>query len=319
MSENHTAVPHPDSKDDAGVSLLDLLIVLAKRKKMIVGLTVGLALITALLTLRAPNIYTATVRILPPQQSQSSASAFLNQLGGFAGVAGGKFGIKNPDDLYIAMLKSRNVIEKVARRFDLQKVYGTKSMTDTILRLTGNVSAISGKDGIISVGVDDKDPKLAADMANAIIEELDKSMQSFSLTDASHRRRFLEQQLKEVKDKLTDAEMQLDRTRNTSTQYLDALRSMKYQESIFEILAKQFEMAKLDEAKDYPIIQVMDKAEIPEMKSRPKRASIVAMAAASAFVLSLFLAFVMEKLERGRKDPQQREKLALLKRSLSVR
>jgi len=70
----------------------------------------------------------------------------------------------------------------------------------------------------------------------------------FFLTDASQKRVFFEQQMKQAKDRLTDAEIHLDKTPNTSLQYLDALRDLKYQEAIWEILAKQFEVAKLDEA-----------------------------------------------------------------------
>lgn len=319
MSENQILMPQDTRKDDENISLLDLLITLSKYKKSIAGITLAAALIAAGISLRLPDIYTATVKILPPQQNQSSANAFLSQLGGVAGMAGGKFGMKNPDDLYIAILKSRNVLEKVALRFDLQKVYGTKNLNAAIQRLSANVSATSGKEGIISVGVNDQDPKLAADLANAVIDAFDKTLQTFSLTDASQRRRFFEQQLKGAKDKLTDAEQQLDRTRNTSMQYLDVLRDAKYRESIYDILARQYEMAKLDEAKDYPLVQVMDRAQTPEQKSKPKRGAIVAMTAALAFVLAIFLAFIREMLGRGKGDPQHREKLELLKRSFSVR
>ena len=96
-------------------------------------------------------------------------------------------------------------------------------------------------------------------------------MQTFSLTDAAQKRTFFEQQLRQAKDKLTDAEIRLDRTLNTSLQYLDAVRNLKYQEAVWEILARQYEMSKLDEAKDYPLIQVLDTATPPEKKSKPKR------------------------------------------------
>jgi uncharacterized protein involved in exopolysaccharide biosynthesis len=316
---NSPRFPQHASDRDEEISLLDWLIVIARRKRLIIGGTVVGALVAAGVSLKLPDIYTATATFLPPQQNQSSANALLSQFGGFSGLAGVRPGLKNPDDLYIAILKSRNVLEKVAKRFDLQNVYGAKTPADAIQNLQGRVTAVSSKDGIIAVGVDDRDPKRAADMANAIIEELDKSMQTFSLTEASRRRGFFEQQLRDARNKLTDAELQVERTRNTSMQYLDALRNMKYVEAIYEILTKQYEVSKLDEAKNYPIIQVVDKAEIPEAKSRPRRTWIVVMAAAASLFLSVFLAILMEKLERGWEDPQQRERLARLKKSLSLR
>src|SRR6266571_3495505 len=95
------------------VSLLDLLIVLAKHKWIVLGVPLVVAIAAAIVSLLMPNIYTGTTRILPPQQSASAASALLTQLGGAAGVltgaTGGALGLRNPNDLYVGMLKSRTV------------------------------------------------------------------------------------------------------------------------------------------------------------------------------------------------------------------
>ncbi len=109
------------SYEDDGVSLLDLAIVLAKRKKLVVGLPLGAAIVAVIVTLLMPNIYTGTTRILPPQQNQSTATAMLNQLGGLAGIAGQSLGLKNPNDLYVGMLKSRTVADNLIGRFELKK------------------------------------------------------------------------------------------------------------------------------------------------------------------------------------------------------
>ena len=311
MSENQKQNNEAQQPEEDEINLLDLLIILVKHKKMILGVTFAAALLALGISLLLPNIYTATAKILPPQQRQSSASVLLSQLGGAAlgGLAGGALGIKNPNDLYIAMLKSRNIMEKIARRFDLQKVYEAKNLTDTLKTLE-QVSAIAaGKDGIITVEVDDKDPERAAAMANAYIEELNKLMQTFALTEAAQRRQFFETQMKPAKDKLTDAEIALDRTPNTSLKYMDALRNLKYQEAIYEILAKQFEMAKLDEAKDSPLIQVLDKATTPEKKSKPKRSLIVLLATLAAFFLAVIWAFIGEAMQRAKEQPEQAERL----------
>lgn len=302
----------PVSIAEDEINLLDLLIVLAKHKKMILSVTFAAALIAVGITLLMAKIYTGTAKILPPQQNQSSASALLGQLGGLAGLAGGAMNIKNPADMYIAMLKSRTLNEKIVRRFDLQQVYQAKTLTDTLTALEGSSTFSAGKDGVISVEVSDLEPKRAADMANAFIEELAKLMQNFALTDASQKRVFFEQQMKQAKDKLTDAEIHLDKTPNTSLQYLDAVRDLKYQEAIWEILAKQFEVAKLDEAKDFPLIQVLDKAIPPEKKSKPKRSLIVILATLVAFFLAVIWAFVREAMQRAKEQPEQAARLTEL-------
>src|SRR6267143_1932160 len=110
-SENRKDAPAEENASaDDEVSLLDLLIVLAKHKRIVLGVPFIVAIAAAIISVLLPNIYTGTSRILPPQQSASAASALLTQLGGalggLAGAAGGALG-RNPSDLYTGMLKSR--------------------------------------------------------------------------------------------------------------------------------------------------------------------------------------------------------------------
>ncbi|MDR2196323.1 MAG: hypothetical protein LBE50_07085, partial [Gallionellaceae bacterium] len=307
--------------DDDEISLLDLLIVLAKNKKMILGAVVAAAVIAVAISFLLPKMYTASARMLPPSGQSSSISAMMTaQLGGgLAGMASSALGLKDPNTLYVAMLKSRNITEKLVTRFDLKKVYGQELLEDT-LKTLGNQSAISaGKDNVVLVEVTDRDPRRAADLANAYIEELNKLIQTYAVTEAAQRRQFFETQLRAERDKLTDAELVLDRTPMTSLQYLDALRNMKYHESIYEVLVKQFEMAKLDEAKDAPLIQVLDQAAVPERKSKPKRALIVILVVMMAFVLAVIWAFVKEALARQASNPEQAGRMQELCRLLRWR
>src|SRR5712691_5190657 len=132
MSEQVTENPKESSaasisSEDDEISLLDLLIVLAKHKRVVLGIPFIAAIVAAIISLLLPNIYTATTRILQPQQSASAASALLSQLGGalggLGGLAGGAPGVRNPNDLYVGMLKSRTVADNLIVRFDLGKVY----------------------------------------------------------------------------------------------------------------------------------------------------------------------------------------------------
>src|SRR5712692_150982 len=144
--------------DDDEISLLDLLIVLAKHKRIVLGIPFVVAVAAAIISLLIPNIYTGTTRILPPQQSASAASALLSQLGGavggLAGAAGGALGIRNPNDLYIGMLKSRTVADNLITHFDLNKIYQRDLQSDTRKVLEGNTLIVAGRDGIITIDVD---------------------------------------------------------------------------------------------------------------------------------------------------------------------
>src|SRR5450759_1295790 len=302
MSENQTAIQQPTSPDDE-INLLDLMIVLAKHKKIILVLTFAAALVAIGISMLMPNIYTGTSEIFPPQSSQSSSvnAIMLAQLGGLSSSAGAALGLKDPNALYIAMLKSRNIMEKIVRHFDLQTVYEEKTMTDALKALEKESTISSGKDGVIVVEVEDKDPQRAAALANTYIDELNKLMQTFALTEASQRRLFFETQMKPEKDKLTDAMILLDKTPNTSLQYMDALRNFKYHESIYDVLIRQFASAQLDEAKDSPLIQILDKAFVPEKKSKPKRSLIVILATLVAFFMAIIWVFIKEALTRSKR------------------
>src|SRR5438445_9527297 len=94
-------VEHPkdtsSTADEYEFKFLDLLIVLAKHKRIVVGVPFAAAIAAAIISVLMPNSYTGTSRILPPQQSASAASALLNQLGGalggLGGIAGGALGV----------------------------------------------------------------------------------------------------------------------------------------------------------------------------------------------------------------------------------
>src|SRR5437899_12684917 len=130
-SENRKDAPAEENASaDDEISLLDLLIVLAKHKRIVLGVPFVVGIASAIISFLLPSIYTGTSRILPPQQSASAASALLNQLGGtlgglggLGGLAGGALGVRNPNDLYVGMLKSRTVADNLIARFDLSKVY----------------------------------------------------------------------------------------------------------------------------------------------------------------------------------------------------
>jgi uncharacterized protein involved in exopolysaccharide biosynthesis len=389
----------PTTEDDE-ISLLDLVIVLAKHKRIVLGVPFGVAIVAAIVSLLLPNYYTGTTRILPPQQSASAATALLNQLGGafggLAGAAGGALGLRNPSELYVGMLKSRTVADNLITRFDLGKVYDEDYVSETRKRLAKETTISTGRDGIITVEVDDKDTKRAADLANGYVEELKKLTKVLAVTEASQRRLFFEQQLLQAKDSLTAAEItarqglqkggiaqvdaqgrsmievtarlraqisakevqlgamrtfaaegnpelqraqqelealrrelsrnegssaapaaNMDANRASGLDNLGRLRDVKYYEFLYELLAKQYELAKIDEAKDATIIQVVDKAIEPDRKSRPKRALIVIFAAFVTLIGAVIWVFVREAVTKG--SPEQTARLNALRRHVRWR
>jgi uncharacterized protein involved in exopolysaccharide biosynthesis len=197
--------------DGYEVSLIDVLTQLAYRKWLIAKVT-GIAVLAGVaLALVQPVKYTATTKILPPQQTQSEASMMIGQLtgaggGSLAALAGGGL-LKNPNDIYIGLLTSRPIADAIIQKFSLAKVYHAKDMTAARQGLAGNTVVTSEKNGFIAVSVTDKDKKRVAEMANAYTDELRILTKSLAVTEASQRRLFYEEQLKQAKDALVASEL----------------------------------------------------------------------------------------------------------------
>lgn len=370
--------------EDDEISLLDILQVVAENARLLIlgPLLVGLAALGWAYTI-TPT-FTATTRILTPQQQQNGAAAALAQLGALAGMAGAAAGIKNPADMYVALLKSRTLADRMIDRFKLMDVYKAQYRDDARNALGGATRASAGKDGLITIEVDDRDPKRAAAMANAYVEELSTLNGSLALTEAQQRRLFFEKELAKAKQNLVRAETALggagvsetllkfnpeamgeglatlkaqvvakevqlssmrgyltpnspdfrqaqqelaalraqlakaehSRPTGGNADYINRYRDFKYNEVLFEQIARQYELAKIDESREGTVIQVVDAAQPPERKSKPKKAQIAILATlASGFALLLFV-FVRRALQNAGQDPESAAKLAAVRAGL---
>ncbi|MCM2359093.1 MAG: Wzz/FepE/Etk N-terminal domain-containing protein [Geobacteraceae bacterium] len=192
--------------EEQEIKLLELVQVVVRRKRLITLFCAAAAGISVAASLMLPNIYSATARILPPQkESGSGLTALLGQSGGLAGLASG-IGLGGSADLYLGILKSRSVADAVIGRLDLARVFETKTMDDTRKALGAMVKMQAGKDGIISVTAENKDPKLAAALANNFVEELGRKSVQLNLSKAGTERAFLEKRLEVVRGDLKSAE-----------------------------------------------------------------------------------------------------------------
>jgi tyrosine-protein kinase Etk/Wzc len=379
------------------VYLLDILIILSKRRKFIFWFTVGATILTAIAVVLLPSSYTATTLVLPPSQNSSMSSALLGQLGGssaLASVAGSSLGIKNPSDMYISLFRSRTVEDAMIQRFGLMSIYRAKRMSDARAAFEAHSAVVLGaKDGLIRINFTSRDPKQAADLANGYVDEFKKLSANLAITEASQRRIFFEQQLLDAKENLTTAEEAMKRTEQSTgvlqidsqarsliesaatlraqvvakevqlqgmrsyatednpemevaeqqlaalkaqlaklagtnqdsgadfivpkgkvpeagMEYIRRLRDVRYYETISELIAKQFEIAKLDEARQGAVVQVVDVAVPPDRRSFPKRTVTVIV----AMLFSFFLACAWSIFsQRRNQDPAARQRLDALR------
>ena len=373
-----------DQNEDDEISLLDFLLVVVENLRLLVLGSLAVGLIALGISFTIPPTYTAKTQFLPPQQQQSSASALVQALGvGAIGGLGAGLGIKNPADQYIAFLKSQSIQDAMVDRFDLLRRYDTKFRVDARKALLENTNITSGKDGIIAIELDDKDPKFAADMANAYVDELRRMMNRLALTEAQLRRSFFEKKLKEAKENLSAAEESLRGTgvssgvlktspgaavevvarlkagvtvqeikvasmrgylADTSPEFMQAMkelavlkaqltnaeksdtasgdglyvsryREFKYQETLYELFAKQYELARVDESREGAAVQVVDNAQPPEKKSKPKKAQIATIATLVSGFLFLLLIFLRKAVFNSANNKENADKISRIKLS----
>jgi len=394
---NNSAAPSSDNRGRADV--LEILLVLARRKKLILQITAGTTILAAIIVFLAPKQYTAAATILPPQQNQSVVSSMLGQMAGAQALDLRDLGLKNPSDVFVAMLKSRTVEDALVNRFDLRKVYNVQRYQDARRTLEKRSEIDPEKEGLISIQVSDRDPARAAAIANAWVEELRALSQGLALSEAAQRRAFFEQKLAAEREELAKAEaamkaveektgviqpdaqtraligavadvraqiaakqVQLQSLRSYGTdnnpevkraqrelaelqaqsaklsqmgrsgptaeegnvevptrrvagaslEYLRVARDLKYHESLYDFLSRQLEAARLDEANNAVLVQVVDHAVEPERKSSPQRLLVVAVTAVLTFLVVCFAVLVQEAVRRRREDPVEAARLAQL-------
>jgi uncharacterized protein involved in exopolysaccharide biosynthesis len=378
---------NPATEQDAdGISLLDLVLVVAENHRILILVPLAAGLVALGISFLIPPTFTATTRILPPAQQQANAAALVTaQVGALAGVVGGAAGIKNPADQYVGLLKSHSVYDAIIQRFKLRELYDQRYIEDTRRELEKQSKVSAGvKDGIISIEVDDRDPKRAADMANAFVQELRNLSKTLAITEAAQRRLFFEAQLTQAKDNLTKSELtlrgsavseatlrtvpqsalealvrlkaqittqeiklasmrtfmtdsnpefrlaiqelvalrgELSKAEQSNTskatgegvEYIAKYRDFRYHETLFELMAKQYELARLDEAREGALIQVVDAAVPPEKKSRPKKALISSLSALAALLVAVLFVLLRQGLRRIADEPRAAGQMARLR------
>lgn len=302
-------------------------------------------------------------------------------------------------DTFISILKSRTMAQDIVEQFNLKERYQAEYLSDAIKALQGATDIKVSKEGVISVTVEDTDPKLAADIANFYATNLDRLLARFGTSEASRQRAFIAEQLAkaekdlhnaeealkrfqqrhkainldaqikgeidaiaELKGQIMASEVQLEVMRNFATEanpevinlrkrisemkrqlaqlqygkgwvlpsesrnpgeprqeihlpvvsvpqvgmeFARLVRDLKVQETLYTLLAQQYEQAKIAEAKDMPTVQVLDKAVPAERKSKPKIRLNMMLAGVVSLFLGTFLAFFLEYVEGLKQRPRE--------------
>ncbi len=376
-----------------------------EHRKFLWRVTLRGFLVTLMVALLIPPRYQSVTRLMPPDQPGGGMSAMLSavagnsSLGGLGGSLGGMtsdlFGLKTSGDLFIGMLHSRTVQDRIIQRFDLRKVYWDKYWETARRDLTKRTDINEDKkSGVIEISVSDRDRYRAQQMAQAYVDELNGLVSEVSTSSARRERIFLDQRLTAVRQQLQDDSVELSKYESHNAvldlpsqakstveaaarlqgeliaaqselqaveqiytgsnvrvrslrakvdelrsqlakiggtsaaaspeddggagpndlypsirqlpllgvRWLDLYRQFKIEETVYELLTQQYELAKVQEAKEIPTVKVLDPADVPERRSFPPYSLVIALG--TCFSLSLAVGWLVGTSLWNSGDPQ---------------
>lgn len=363
------------------------------KHRLLLARITGIALIvSALLAFLIPKQYESVARLMPPDQPSSSATMLaaisgrsMGGLGSFGSLAGSLFGGRTSGALFVDLLHSRTISERLIDRFDLQNAYHKRYRIDSVKYLARHTAIVEDKkSGVITLTFTDTDPQRACAIARAYLDELNIVVTHSNTTSARREREFIEKRLVNVQVELQNAEKEMSRFSSVHTMldvkeqthamvdaaaklqaeliigqseldsleqiygpenvrvraaqariaslhheltklsgssaalpeetatasgpdggslypslrqlprlavpYADLYRRVRIQETVFELLSQQYEAARIQEAKDTPVVSIVDPPLVAEKKSFPPRLlTILLLTAFSAVMASAFI------------------------------
>lgn len=358
---------------------------LSRRRNFIVSFVVIVTGISVIAAFVMPSWYTATALLLPPKDI-STPTAGVSGLSEVASVTQGLNlpVLITPSDVFARMLRSRTIADKVIATFDLQKRYRARNMAETYDALIDHADITVTGEGLLLIQVEDKDPEIAARMANTFVDELDLVNRDIVSSRATRNRKFIETRVEQCRltldsarenlalfqienraidfdeqmrlaieqavvlktalveididlallgENLQGENMELRRLKQRRRLISDKLALLestnadnsffslpvaamprlrgRYEvlysqvrvgEEVYRLLLTQLEQARIKENDKSPTISILDRAEPPDVRSRPKRTLIVASTFGFSLLFAILFAAVMDYVARMRRN-----------------
>jgi uncharacterized protein involved in exopolysaccharide biosynthesis len=302
-------MPYPYAEEDE-INLVDLFMVLLKRKGLIIGLVFFTGVAAVIISLLMTNIYRSDATILPRQEEQSSSAAISSALVGLGGMVAGQLGLGGAGSLekMEVIMRSRHLAQQVIEKYDLMPVLfadawdekakkwkttkwfglaekepptiqdGIKKIIDDFMTVTPDTTK-----GTLKVAFDHREPQTAKNIVEYFLIQTSETMREVVLRDAAENMRFLNEQLEKATDPLLRAK-------------------------IYDMLAKEIEKDTFARAQKYYGFYVPDPPLVPDLnkKAKPKRALICILSVMLAFFVAVFLAFFLEYVNRLKTDDPDR-------------
>ena len=211
---------HPQEQS----ALVNCTVLLWRERTLLARVIAVGGLLTLLIALLVPNRYESSTRLMSPDMRGSTSEALMTGLlsrvgGGLAGLSANLLGVDSTGAVFIGVLNSRTVADNLVQKFDLKKVYRDRRDQDARQDLADRTNISQDrKSEIITIAVEDRDPRRAAALAAAYVDELNRLLAQVNTSSAHRERVFIEERLKVVRQELDTAAKQLSdfSTKNTT-------------------------------------------------------------------------------------------------------
>ena len=331
-----------DNTEEDEISLIDLFAVLLHYKWLIIITTlvamIGV-IIFAVVSIKLPaedspmpNVYTPSAKMLIQESSSgggglSSAlsSSGLGALAGMAGVSVG--GGSSNASLATYLVSSNQLLDAITDRFGLIEKYKLEKAVRASSRkiLQQKLKADTDKDsGVFSISFTDIDPAFAQSVVNFVVDWLSNKFDELGLDKNKIQKENLERNIESSYNEIMSIQKEMEDlgasigkggniwampsvTMSTSKLQLE----LEAQKQVYTQLKTQYELLKVQMQSESPVFQILERPEIPDMKSGPSRGKLCIIVTFAAGFFSVFLAFALNAWKNIKNDPEAMEKLQL--------
>ena len=332
---------HENKTDiDDEISLIDLVSVLWKRKKMIITIVVSAmvfivaySIISLMLPSEKsflPNEYTPrSLMLINDAKSSGGALASMissSGMGGLASLAGiSASGGQTYSSLAVYLVKTNTFLDTIIEKFNLVERYvidkSPKAATrDALKELL--LAEFDDESGVFSISFTDIDPQFAQEVVNFSVEYMENMFEELGLDQNKRKKQNLEINLQNTLDEIQNLETETrelahtiargGQTADGKSVILEMARlemELNAQKQVYTQLKTEYELLKVQMASETPVFQILERAEVPDRKSGPSRGMLCIIVTFAAGFFAVMLAFALEAIENVKKDPEAMKKL----------
>ena len=317
----NTSNQQQENYDPDEISLKEIALILWNKKIVVVSITFLFIIASIYIALTSPEKYVSTSKLIT-KTSTSTPTGNFAQMAALAGITIGNRNSSDPTAYLPVIIRDKDFINKILEKkwyINGDSVYLTdiwemepdttienwefvfEKMKISILRNGGYFDLSNDRTtGVLNLTTEFRTPELAYQVNIYLLQLIDEYISNSLKGQAKEKRNFIEERISEVSEDLKISENRLAgfKERNLDTDapkvFLEEqrlLRQVNLNQELYIQLKKQYELARIEEKNDQPLIEILKRPEIPIWRSKPKRKLIVMIGTMAGIVISIFISF----------------------------